>query len=218
MAEPIVIDVSHWQGNINWQKVGAAGCTAVFIKATNGAFQTDDQYGKNVQGARAAGIKVGSYHFMCASQDPDLQAEKFLATAAINQDLLPALDIEWDIFKGKDRWDALPQKTRVANIGRYVAHIRKALGVYPIIYTATSWWQPNIGAITKYSGTGDAVLFGDCPLWIASYTRYQPKLPAPWPKWNMWQYTSTGEINGIAGHVDMNKLSVSLDSLAMPAR
>jgi len=219
MSDPVVIDVSHWQGNINWQALAKAGVVAAFIKATNGAFQTDDQYSKNVQGARGAGIKVGSYHFMLSDQDPDKQAENFLAKATSVQDILPALDCEWDIRRRgeKDRWLHVPLKARIAMIGRFAIHVKKGLGVYPIIYTASSWWRPMIGSVTKFTGSGGTVLFGDCPLWIASYTKTPPKLlPAPWSNWSIWQYTGSGKMRGIAGLVDIDKLGVPLDNLAMP--
>src|SRR5689334_8176869 len=104
MSNPIVIDVSHWQGNVNWPALAKAGVVAAFIKATNGACDVDDMYSKNVEGARAAGIKVGSYHFMLSNQDPDQQAEKFLATTSGVHDLLPALDCEWNLKGGRDQW------------------------------------------------------------------------------------------------------------------
>jgi lysozyme len=217
MSDPIVVDVSHWQGNIDWAKLAKAGVVAAFIKATNGAFQTDDQYRKNVQGARAAGIKVGSYHFMLSNQDPDQQAENFLATASGVQDLLPALDCEWDLRNKRDRWLNVPLKARVAMIGRFVAHVKKALGVNPIIYTATSWWRPMIGTATKYSGSKGSANFGECPLWIAAYAKNPPKaLPAPWANWSLWQYSGSGKLPGIAGTVDVDKLSGELDSILMP--
>jgi lysozyme len=62
MPEQVVIDVSHWQGHINWQALAKAGVVAAFIKATNGAFQTDDQYKRNFDHARAAGVKVGGLY------------------------------------------------------------------------------------------------------------------------------------------------------------
>src|SRR3954468_14312582 len=214
MSDPVVIDVSHWQGHINWPALAKAGVVAAFIKATNGAFQTDDQYSRNIQGARAAGIKVGSYHFMLSSQDPDQQAEKFLATASSAQDLLPALDCEWDLKGKHDRWLDVPAKARVAMIGRFIARVQKTLNVSPIIYTATSWWRPMLGTATKYSGTKGAANFGDCPLWIAAYTKTPPRiLPAPWAKWTLWQYTGSGKLPGVAGTVDIERLSTSLDAL-----
>ena len=217
MSNPIVIDVSHWQGHVNWQALAKAGVVAAFIKATNGAFQKDNQYTTNLQGARAAGIKVGSYHFMLSSQDPDQQAENFLATTSAAQDLLPALDCEWDLKGKHDRWLDVPLKSRIAMIGRFVAHVKKSLGVNPIIYTATSWWRPMLGTVTKYSGSKGAANFSECPLWIAAYTKNAPKvLPAPWANWSIWQYTGSGKLPGIAGTVDINNLSVPLDNLALP--
>jgi lysozyme len=156
----IVIDVSHWNGTPNWTRLAQAGVVAAWLKCTNGAHDIDGQYKRNFDNATAAGIKVGSYHFLLSSQDPDQQAENFLKALEWNQDLLPALDCEWDLKGKHDRWLDVPLKSRIAMIGRWIAHVKKALGVQPIIYTATSWWRPMIGDAIGYQD----VKFADSPL------------------------------------------------------
>jgi lysozyme len=217
------IDISHWNGAPDFQKLAQAGIKNVWIKCTNGAFQTDDQYARNVSQAHQAGINVGSYAFLLSSQDPDQQAEKFvnsLNRVGMKQDLLPALDCEWDIRAGHDRWadvggNVAPSKkalVRAAMIGRFVAHIEKYLGVNPIIYTATSWWRSMIGEVKQYGET----VFGDCPLWIADYRQVQtPPLPSQWSKHSIWQFTGKGQMAGIVGNVDLDSLNVEIESLKM---
>ena len=199
-----LIDVSHWNGQINWAKVKSAGVQGTFIKATNGAFNSDDQFVTNSTKARQQGIKVGAYHFLLSTQDPDAQAENFLNSAKPgNLDLLPVVDVEWDVFKKRDCW--------------LDVRARDALGYMPIIYTATSWWRPMIGTAMSYQGQGKpAIKFGDSPLWLASYTKKLSPLPAAWSNWHIWQYTATGKLPGINGNVDMNRLNVPFEMLLIP--
>ena len=213
-----LIDVSHWNGQIDWTKVAKAGVQGSFIKATNGAFNTDNMFSTNYQQARQQGIKVGAYHFLLSTQDPDAQAENFLNTAKPGSlDLLPVVDVEWDMFKKTDRWAAVPPKARIAMVGRFVAHVRDALGYMPIIYTATSWWRPMIATAQSFTPQGKtAVKFGDCPLWLASYTKNISALPAAWSNWHIWQYTSTGTMPGINGNTDFNRLNVPFEMLLIP--
>jgi len=213
-----LIDVSHWNGPIDWAKVKSSGVQGTFIKATNGAFNSDDQFITNSTLARKQGIKVGAYHFLLSTQDPDAQAENFLNSAKPgNLDLLPVVDVEWDVFKKRDRWLDVPAKARVAMVGRFIRNVRDALGYMPIVYTATSWWRPMIGTSTSYQGQGKpAVKFGDSPLWLASYTKKLSPLPAAWSNWHIWQYTATGKLPGISGNVDMNRLNVPFEMLLIP--
>src|SRR3954471_18906381 len=100
---PKGIDVSHWQGQIGWLQVGAAGYDFAFAKATEGTTYTDPTYGTNRSGAGAAGMKFGAYHFARPAAGSDAaavasgtaQADAFIAYAQPRRgDLLPVLDLE----------------------------------------------------------------------------------------------------------------------------
>src|SRR4051812_1263696 len=118
-----IIDISHWNGTINWDKVKKDGIEAVYIKCSNGSHNTDNQYDFNNKEARRVGIKVGAYHFMLSSQNPDEQAENFLAHKGI-VDLLPVLDMEWDFKNNVDQWKLVSMEDRIAMVGRFLAKVQ----------------------------------------------------------------------------------------------
>ena len=89
------IDVSSYQGSVDWAQVKGAGLVFAFAKATQGTSQVDPEFATNWSGMRAAGLVCGAYHFLDADQDPTAQAEHFLATVKLEAgDLPPVLDIE----------------------------------------------------------------------------------------------------------------------------
>src|SRR3954462_6425383 len=100
---PLGVDGPHWQGQIGWLQVGAAGYDFAFAKATEGTTYTDPTYGTNRSGAGAAGMKFGAYHFARPAAGSDAaavasgtaQADAFIAYAQPRRgDLLPVLDLE----------------------------------------------------------------------------------------------------------------------------
>src|SRR5918998_6939443 len=89
------IDVSHFQGRVDWQAVKAAGCAFAFAKATEGAGVTDPYFAANWSGMQAAGLARGAYHFFHPAQDASQQAAHFLATVQLGPtDLPPVIDVE----------------------------------------------------------------------------------------------------------------------------
>ncbi|HEV3471189.1 MAG TPA: GH25 family lysozyme, partial [Pyrinomonadaceae bacterium] len=89
------IDVSHYQGGVNWEAVKAAGCAFAFAKATEGAGVTDPFFHANWAGMKAAGLLRGAYHFFRPAQDAAQQAAHFLSTVQLQPgDLPPVLDVE----------------------------------------------------------------------------------------------------------------------------
>jgi GH25 family lysozyme M1 (1,4-beta-N-acetylmuramidase) len=205
-----MIDISHWNGSIDFAKVAAAGVKAVYAKATNGAHNSDDTFAANIKNARDQGLLVGAYHFLLSQQDPNAQASHFITfIEPFKLDLLPVVDVEWDMKAKRDQWQDVPAASRVAMVGRFCDEVRTRTGKLPIIYTATSWWRPMIGEVTSYK----TVKFGDCPLWIARYAKAVGPLPAAWSSYAIWQYTATGRISGIKGNTDLDSLNVPLESL-----
>jgi lysozyme len=210
-----MIDVSHHQGLINWPVVAKTGIKAAAIKATNGAFQTDNQFTRNAMGAVMNGLKFGAYHFLLSDQDPEAQADNLLSQISKVQDsLLPTVDVEWDVRKKgeKDRWLNVPKESRIAMVGRFVKRVKDSIGAYPIIYTATSFWNPMLGA-SKWKD----VDFSLCPLWVAQYTKVLGKLPIGWTSHAIWQFSGSGKLSGVSTAVDLDQLNVPVESLLMKA-
>src|ERR1700704_2322289 len=120
------IDVSHYQGTIDWAQVAQAGKTFAFIKATEGTSEADPQFQANWNGAKAAGLLRGAYHFYQPGDDPQQQAGYFLNAVQPGPGDLPAvLDIE---LSGK------PSEI-VAGIWVWLIAVEKATGKTPILYT-----------------------------------------------------------------------------------
>jgi lysozyme len=194
------IDVSHWQGAIDWRAVRGGGVEFAFIKATEGATYADPEFARNWAGAAEAGVMRGAYHYFRPNVDPVKQAENFLRVAQIRPgDLPPVLDVETsDGVAG----DALLRSVRV-----WLETVERATGKRPVVYTYPDFWN-------RYASGS----VGAYPLWIATYSRDQPMVPVGWSDWTFWQYTSTGRVAGIAGDVDQNRFNGGSTQLAALSR
>jgi lysozyme len=184
------IDVSHFQGEVDWRAVATAGMRFAFIKATEGLDDVDPRFVQNWQGSRAAGLLRGAYHFLHPDLDARQQAAHFLAVVTLDTDALPpALDVE--VTNGVER------AVLTACIETWLAAVEAALGCKPVVYTDPSFWRDNVGAN-----------LGSYPLWLACYAP-QPEVPADWPTWTFWQHSQSGRVDGIAGLVDLDSCQLS---------
>lgn len=193
------LDVSHWQGSIDWRKVARAGKRFVFMKATDGDDYLDPTFATNRSGARSNGLVVGAYHFArpdASKGDALHEARWFVGHADPGPGhLLPVLDLETS--KGLDRQEI----TLWAR--RWVAEVRRLTGVTPFVYTSPYGWMARTGDSRALARDG-------APLWIAHWGVDSPTLPAGnWDGrgWRVWQHTSKGHVAGIAGHVDLDVAS-----------
>ena len=185
------IDVSHWQGLIDWTKVDR---DFAYIKATESTNYKDDKFALNWQGARDNGIKVGAYHFWRFATDPVKQAEYFfdyVTQHGYPGDLPPALDLE-DTYAPKS--NATP-----AAFSKALVRIEELFGRKPIIYTAQWWWNP---------WTLSNKNFSNYDLWVAfyGYKIFLPRyIPAGWTKQAIWQKSAKGSVPGVAGDCDLDE-------------
>jgi lysozyme len=189
----------------------------VFIKATDGAFNNDNMFVRNWQNATSAGLLTGAYHFFRPLHDPIKQADFFLKTIASRKGLPPVVDLEWSPRRGiKDEWTlvrggqpVIPVRKRVEIIAQYLQRIESQIGRKPIIYTATSWWNPTL----NNAKTCGQLNFADYSLWIAFYPKKRPLvLPAPWKNYLIHQYSGSGNIAGFHP-IDRNQFEGTLDVL-----
>ena len=180
------IDVSKWQGVVNWKEVQQAGVAFAFARATYGTSEIDSSFAANWQGMKDAGLTRGAYHFFLAAEDPAQQAEFFLRTVGSldADDLPPVIDVEADSGTSPNL---------VANVQTWLSAVEKALGRTPIIYTAPSYWNANMNSD-----------FGNYPLWVAEYGVTQPKAVNGWTNWTFWQYSESGKVSGVNGNVDLD--------------
>jgi lysozyme len=188
------IDVSHFQGEVDWSAVAATGVRFAFIKATEGLDDVDPRFAQNWQQSSAAGLQRGAYHFLHPNLDAKQQATHFLSVVTLDDDALPpALDVE--VTNG------VPPAMLTACIETWLGTVEVALGCKPVLYTDPSFWRQNVGA--------DLATY---PLWLACYAA-TPEVPASWPSWTFWQHSQSGSIDGIAGPVDLDTCRLSLDEL-----
>ena len=195
------IDVSHWQGTIDWPTVWAAGKRFAFIKASESTDFVDPNYAVNVAGAKAAGLLVGAYHYAQPSSVPGdgiAEADHYLDTAPLSSgDLIPVLDLEVTGGLGPvglQNW-----------VRDYLGRIYERTGVHGMIYMSPAFWRSKVGDTTWFADNGYKVL------WIAHWTTASsPDLPADdWGGngWSFWQYTSSGSVPGISGRVDLDRFN-----------
>ncbi|MGI4874822.1 MAG: glycoside hydrolase family 25 protein [Janthinobacterium lividum] len=193
------IDVSAYQGSIDWAEVARHRVRFAFIKASEGVTLRDPRFPSNWEDARAAGILSGAYHYFQPNRDGAAQAALFMATVPLRSgDLPPVLDVEATQFH-----DVAELRRE---IHQWLELVEAHYGVRPILYS-------NYGFYRSYL----AGHFDDYPLWLAHYEVEKPALPSS--KWIIWQHSDEAYVPGIRGAVDFNVFQGSyaaLQALATP--
>jgi lysozyme len=192
---PRGIDVSHWQGSIDWTKTKQSGVSFAFIKATEGSSIADDTFARNYSGCKSNGILVGAYHFGHASNDPTQEANFFCKTVAGRQfDLPVVLDIE--IADGKSKTDIIKY------VRTWITTVETVLQTRVILYSGGYFAKTYLSS------------FGDYPLWLAQYTdNTTPMAVDGFADWTFWQFTQSGRVLGVNGNVDVNVFNGTLEEL-----
>jgi lysozyme len=198
------IDVSEFQGSINWGQVAASGRGFAIARVSDGTGHPDPTFAANWEGIKAAGMVRGVYQFFRASEDPTAQAN--IVVNAIGSiapgDLPPVADVE--VMDGQSG------ATLVAHLATWLNVIEARLGVTPMIYSAPGFWDP-LPSTGQFAGEA---------LWVANWQVICPDTPTPWGGWAFWQYADDGSVPGIAGAVDLdefNGASATLDPIGSPA-
>lgn len=183
------IDVSHYQGRINWDEVARdSRVTYVFLKATEGTGNSDDTYRYNFNECKRLGLKVGSYHFFRPQLPARAQFDHFVAHVETRrQDLLPVVDIE--TMNGVS--DALLQ----ARLLEFCELLEREYGKKPIIYTGKNFYNKHIYGNPRLRAY---------KFFIAAYSFIEPELYDD-QDYVLWQYSATGSVRGIRGNVDMSR-------------
>ncbi|CAM5503714.1 lysozyme [Streptomyces griseomycini] len=203
------IDVSHWQGAINWTSVRNAGIQFAWMKATEGTGYKDPRFNTNYPAAYHAGVIRGAYHFALPNaSNGATQAAYFVNNGGgwsrDNLTLPGVLDIEHNPY-GAMCYGLSTTQMR-SWINDFYTTYKSRTGRDVVIYTTASWWNTCTG-----NWTG---MYGKSPLWVAHWTSAaSPTIPSGFPTWTVWQYTSTGSVSGVSGNVDRNKFNGSRDRL-----
>jgi lysozyme len=171
------IDVSHWNGAVNWQTAKAAGAAFAYLKATQGLSYKDETYRPNNDGALAAGVLRGAYHFYDYRQYGAPQARWFWGVIkSAPGELPPVMDLEL-------YWTPYPSgKNLLAATKDFITELDSLSGRKTMLYT-----NP---AMIQLWGTIPQWLM-DHPLFVAHYGVTQPSF-RPWPDWTIWQTSGTG--------------------------
>jgi lysozyme len=203
MANVPGIDVSRWQGVIDWKAVRAAGIRFAYIKATDSTNGLDPKFAANWDGAKAAGIVRGAYHYFHSTEDAKRQASFFAQTVHLEPtDLPPALDLESDFGN-------LSTAQIVKAVFTWLTEVEQRMGRKPLVYTRATISD------TRLVSTSGAVpeWIKNYQLWVANYGVKSPLMPKGWDNWLFWQYDNKGTVNGIDGSVDLDWFNGSLSKL-----
>ncbi len=192
------IDVSSYQGTINWTQVKGAGYTFAWAKSSEGTTITDSQYLNNVTNGEAAGMKMGAYHFSHAeSNTATAEANYFLSVAGSHIkacEVPPVLDLE-DPPSGPALTSYFTSAQLTSWVQTWMSTVQSATGVAPILYTD--------GSIAAYLNSS----LNTYKLWMADPDGSSTAPPASLGSWTTWafkQYSWTGAVPGISGDVDMD--------------
>ncbi|MGO8799865.1 MAG: GH25 family lysozyme [Roseiarcus sp.] len=187
------IDVSKYQGDIDWSAVAASGVRFAWIKATEGGDHADERFAANWAGAKAAGVPRGAYHFVYWCRPPSEEVAWFEQNVPVEDDALPpVLDVEATPDSRTCR-RRLEKGQTIADMRVMLEEMERHYGRRPIIYTSVDFYEAILsdGAFTDY------------PIWVRS-TRHHPSVRYGAREWHFWQFQADGATPGIEGHVDQD--------------
>jgi GH25 family lysozyme M1 (1,4-beta-N-acetylmuramidase) len=199
------VDVSNWNGSINWTKVAHAGYRFAIAKATEATSYQDTTYAANRAGSESAGLAFGAYHFARPSgsgvagvtASAIAQADYFLGFATPQPgELPPVLDLE---ATGNLSAQLLQAWTKA-----WAQEVYARLGIHPFVYSSPAFWQEHLADSTSVAAAGT-------PLWIAHWTSAsKPSIPAQnWDGlgWTFWQWSDCVAVPGIAHCTDGDRMN-----------
>lgn len=191
------IDVSQYQGAINWEDIVCVedmqAIQFVVVRATAGVDKLDATFKENWTEIRDNKIIRGAYHYYRPDEDPVDQATNFINNVTLKSgDLAPILDIEVDP-------KVISHEQLFKNLKIWLALVENHYKMKPILYSGQKFHEKHL---IHY--------FGNYPLWIANYNFFVEKMQ---PEWMMWQFTEKGYVNGIKTPVDVNMFQGSFEDL-----
>ncbi|WP_137703049.1 glycoside hydrolase family 25 protein [Marimonas lutisalis] len=196
------IDVARFQEAVDWRAARAAGVNFAFIKATEGGDMLDPKFKEHWRGAGRAGIARGAYHFFYFCTPAAVQARWFIRNVPRSRGMLPpVLDMEWNPFS--PTCTKRPEGRIVRREARiFLDALERHYGQRPIIYTTPGF----------YEDTGIGQLRGE-EFWLRA-TAETPAQVYPGQRWQFWQYSATGRVDGIAGDTDLNAFNGGAETWA----
>lgn len=185
------VDVSRWQGDIDWVKLREQGANFAYIKATDGGDHVDPMFRRNWKGAAEAGLARGAYHFFYWCRTAGEQADWFIRNVPkVRGALPPVIDVEWNHQSSCKRRPS--RATVLEKMQVFMDKLEAHYGQRPIIYTAPDFYADNLrGAFPNH------------PFWLRSVARHPSKV-YPGRDWLFWQYSGSGLSHGVRGRIDLN--------------
>ena len=189
---PVVgVDVSAYQGDVDWKVLSSQGISFAYIKATEGSSHTDRCFSYNWEKAAECDIRTGAYHFFSFESPGKTQAEHFIETVSPVENMLPpVIDVEYyGRFKTSTDIDVSAVRAELRDM---IERLNEAYGMMPVIYVSKE---------TNETIIGDN--FDDCDLWIRSVYAKIPKEQ----RWSFWQFSNRHRLKGYEGeerYIDMN--------------
>lgn len=191
------VDVSHYQGEINWEQIANENINFAFIKATEGSQHIDNQFNKNWSEAQKTDLRIGAYHFFSLDSSGAEQAKHFCNNVPIIENMLPpVVDIEpYGDYKDNNNLD---EEAMISGLADYLKNVEDYYSMRPIIYTTEEWY-----AILQED-------FSEYDIWIRSVY----KKPDSSINWTFWQYSNRYRLSGYSGkesYIDMNLFNGSIE-------
>jgi lysozyme len=186
------LDVSRFQGDIDWAQTRRAGVAFAFVKATEGGDLLDPMFRQNWRATAQAGVPRGAYHFFYFCRPAAEQAAWFIENVPRERGALPpVLDMEWNATSPTCRLRPPPETVR-QEAGVFMSALTREYGQRPIIYTTVDFWEGNeMWRLRGYE------------FWLRSVAAH-PSDNYDSQQWTFWQYTGTGLVPGVSGEVDLN--------------
>jgi GH25 family lysozyme M1 (1,4-beta-N-acetylmuramidase) len=199
------IDVSGWQGTVDWSSVYGAGYRYAYINAADGTSQ-NAYFTQEYSGARSAGLLRGAYFFA----EPVFESGTTHADWFLNQinyladgsTLPPELDVEQNV--NQPRCDGLAASVWIAYVQDFVTEVKRRTGVTAVIYTNPDTWTNCVGNTTRFHTVN--------PLWVANFGVSSPALFGGWTSYTFWQYGG-GAVPGVSGTTDLDRFNGTLSAL-----
>jgi lysozyme len=186
------IDVSYYQGPIDWPTVHVNGTTFAYIKATEGGDRVDKRFAENWEGTKQAGVQRGAYHFYYFCRPVEEQITWFEEHVPVDAEALPpALDMEWNPQSPTCRIRP-PRQQILADMQRFLEALEQHYGKRPVIYSSVDFHRDVLEGA-----------FDDYPFWLRSVKGYPAKRYGD-RRWHIWQYTESGSLPGVTGNIDKN--------------
>jgi GH25 family lysozyme M1 (1,4-beta-N-acetylmuramidase) len=186
------LDVSAYQGDVDWTAVKDDGASFAYIKATEGSYYTNPYFAQQYVGSYDVGLVRGAYAFAIPNYSSGKVQAEYLAEnggawSADGQTLPAALDIEYNPYSGNECYN-LSQASMKSWIKAFLAEYHKKTSRWAVIYSTTNWWDTCVGNYTSP--------WKNSPYWVACYCATAGSMPDGVPTWTFWQFADSGEFPG----------------------